>query len=91
MIINAGVNVKNWLIKVYVIRDIFGILVFVNVNAVNHKQYLDYENCKFTAKLADKLVEECTYYNEEVKIILFTTNTWIVIKKMFLNMIMSIK
>ena len=57
------------------IRDIFGILVFVNVNAGNHKQYLDFENCKFTAKLADKLVEECTYYNEEVKIILFTTNT----------------
>ena len=57
------------------IRDIFGILVFVNVNAVNHKQYLDFENCKFTAKLADKLVEGCTYYNEEVKIILFTTNT----------------
>ena len=35
--INAGVNVKNWLIKAVVIKDLFGILTFVNVNAaINH-------------------------------------------------------
>ena len=32
---NAGVNVKNWLIKVYGIKDLFGILVIVNVNVIN--------------------------------------------------------
>ena len=36
MMINVGVNVKNWLIKVYVITDIFGILVTVSVNVINH-------------------------------------------------------
>ena len=35
-IINAGVNAKSQLIKVYVIRDLFGILVIVNVNAINN-------------------------------------------------------
>ena len=36
MMINADVNAKKYLIKVYVIRDLFGILVIVNVNAINH-------------------------------------------------------
>ena len=36
MIINPGVNAKSQLIKVYVIRDLFGILVIVNVNAINN-------------------------------------------------------
>ena len=34
--INAGVNAKNLLIKVYLIRDSFEILVIVNVNLINH-------------------------------------------------------
>ena len=57
MKINAGVNVKNWLIKVVVIKDLFGILVILNVNVINHmmlERYLDYENCKC------RKVEECT-------------------------------
>ena len=33
--INAGLNVKNWLIKVYMMKDLFGILVTVNVNVIN--------------------------------------------------------
>ena len=33
--INTGVNVKNSLIKVGVIMDLFGILAHVNVNVVN--------------------------------------------------------
>ena len=60
MMINASVNVKNWLIKVYVIEDIFGILVIVNVNVIKScdvGEYLDYKCLK---KLANKLVEECT-------------------------------
>ena len=34
MMINAGVNAKNWLIKVYAIKGLFGILVIVSVNVV---------------------------------------------------------
>ena len=36
MMVNSGVNVKNRFINVYVIRDIFGILVTVSVNVINH-------------------------------------------------------
>ena len=35
MMINAGINVKIYLIKVLVIEDIFAILVTVNVNMTN--------------------------------------------------------
>ena len=31
-------------------------------------EYLDYENCKCSKKLVDKLVEECTETVEEVKL-----------------------
>ena len=31
---NADVNVKNWLIKEYAIRDLFGTKVIVNVNVI---------------------------------------------------------
>ena len=34
--INADLNVKTWLTKVYVITDLFGILAIVNVNVINH-------------------------------------------------------
>ena len=86
-------------------------------------EYLDYQNCKCSKRLADKLVEKCSENIVEVKIasenehknkcsswhcilcsfqyylqstlelvlILFTTNTLIVIKKLHLDMIMSIK
>ena len=33
--INVGANVKNLLIKVYAIKDLFGILVIASVNAIN--------------------------------------------------------
>ena len=36
MKINVGVNVKNLLIKVYAIKDIFLILVIINENVINH-------------------------------------------------------
>ena len=35
MMINAGVNAKNWLIKAHAIKDLFGILVIVSVNVIN--------------------------------------------------------
>ena len=34
MKINVGMNVKNLLIKEYATKDLFGILVIVNVNAI---------------------------------------------------------
>ena len=34
--INADANVRNWLTKEYVTKDLFRILVIVNVNAINH-------------------------------------------------------
>ena len=30
-------------------------------------EYLDYENCKYRKKLVDKLIEECTETDDEVK------------------------
>ena len=33
---NAGTNAKNLLIKLYAIKDLFGILVVVSVNTTNH-------------------------------------------------------
>ena len=57
---NADVNAKNLLIKEFVIKDLFRILVTVNVNVINHcdiGEYLDYENCKYRKRLIDKLVD----------------------------------
>ena len=34
--IKADVNVKNRLIKAALIMDLFGIIVYVNVNMINH-------------------------------------------------------
>ena len=34
--LNADVNVKNYLLKEYVIKDVFGILVIVSVNVIKH-------------------------------------------------------
>ena len=36
IVINADVNVKNWLTKEYMIKGSFGILVIVTLNAINH-------------------------------------------------------
>ena len=62
--INADVNVKNWLIKVDVMKNSFRILVTVIVNVINHMIWdstlIDYKNCKCRKKLSDKLVEECS-------------------------------
>ena len=61
--INAGVNVKNWLINVVAIKDLFGILEIVNVNVINHlilENIYIKKNLKCRKKLVDKLVEEGT-------------------------------
>ena len=63
--INAGMNVKNWLTKKWLICDIRFIWNPSNCECECDKlcdlgEYLDYENCKCRKKLNDKLVEECT-------------------------------
>ena len=67
MMINAGVNSKNQLTKVHVIKDLFGILVTVSVNvgkSCDVGEYLDYENWR----CRKKLVEECTENAGEEKL-----------------------
>ena len=71
MMINVDANVKNWLVKVYMIKDI-------HWNPTNYEcksnkscdvgEYLDYENCKYRKNLVDKLVEECTENIDETKL-----------------------
>ena len=36
IMINADVNALNQLVKEYLIKDLFGILVILNVNVINH-------------------------------------------------------
>ena len=36
MMINAGVNAKNYLIKMHLIKDLFRILVIESANVINH-------------------------------------------------------
>ena len=52
------------------IKDLFGILVFVNVNVIkiDIDKYLEYENCKYRKKIAGILIDECTGTIEEVKL-----------------------
>ena len=69
MMINIGVNVKNWFIKVYVIRYIQNpsICECECDNSCDVVEYLDYENCKCRKRLVDKVVEECNEIVQEVK------------------------
>ena len=73
--INVDANVKNWLIKVYAIKNMLGILVIVVKNdececdkSCDFGEYLDYENCKCRKRLVDKLVEECNENIDEAKL-----------------------
>ena len=63
--INAYVNVNNWLIKEYVIKDLFGCECD---KACDVGQYLDYEKCNCRKKLVAQIVDECTEIVEEVKL-----------------------
>ena len=67
--INADVNAKNWLINMYVIKDIFGIQVILSCDV---GEYLDYKDCECRIRLIDKLVDECAEIVEEVKAAIIT-------------------
>ena len=53
------------------IKDLFGIVVIVNVNdkSCNIGEYLDYSNCTCKKKLFDKLVEEYTESINETSLV----------------------
>ena len=46
MMINAHVNANNYLIKVYVKKDLLGILVIVSVNVINHVMSISIQTIK---------------------------------------------
>ena len=71
MMINAGVNTKNWLIKAYEIKDLFGTLIIVSVNVINPAILVSIYTMKCECKksLADKLTEECTENIEETRLV----------------------
>ena len=55
----------------YVIEDIFRILVIASVDAINHVMLVSIwiKNCKCRKKLVDKLVEECNEILEETTLV----------------------
>ena len=46
MMISAGVNAKNQLMKVYAAKDLFGILVMVSVNVINYVMLVNIQTMK---------------------------------------------
>ena len=72
MEINVDVNVKNQLIEMYAIKDLFGILVIVNASAINLVISVNIqiiETVSVDKKLVDPLVEECTENINETKLV----------------------
>ena len=60
LLINADVNVNNSLIKVVVIKDLFGILIIIKVNVINIVILENRETMKYASVekgLVDKLIE----------------------------------
>ena len=53
MKINVGMNVNNWLIKVCMIKYLFGILAIVSVNTINHVMLVNIKTIKNV--IAEKL------------------------------------
>ena len=50
MVINASVNAKNYLIKAYAIRDLFGILVVTSVNVINNVMLVNIQTMQVQKK-----------------------------------------
>ena len=66
MMINVAANVKNWLIVVYVIKDILGIPVIVSVNLINHVMLV--KNCKVEKGWKINVMKECSENTDEAKL-----------------------
>ena len=58
--------------KLYVIKDLFGILVTMNVNVINHvtwRRRVFRLNCKCRKKIVDELVEKCSENIDKIEMI----------------------
>ena len=58
IMINAGVNVKNYLIKMYARKDLFGILVSVRVNVINHVILENIQTMKVASVEKNQLINQ---------------------------------
>ena len=56
--INAYLNARNRLVKVYVMKDLFGILVVVSVNAINHVMLENMQTMKIVRAEKNWLINE---------------------------------
>ena len=50
MVINASENAKNYIIKAYAIRDLFGILVVASVNGINNVMLVNIQTMQVQKK-----------------------------------------
>ena len=55
MMINAGVNAKNWLIKAYAMKDLLGIPVIVSANVINPVILVSIWTITITKKVQKKI------------------------------------
>ena len=55
---DAGANAKNLLIKVCVIKDLFGIQVIMNVNAINHVMQVNIQTMKTVSAGKKQLINQ---------------------------------
>ena len=77
MMINAGVNARNSLIKAYVINDLFGIPVIVSLNVTSPVILVRISTIKIVGakkRLENKLVEEFTENIEETRLVETTSS-----------------
>ena len=56
MKINADVNVKNEFIKEFLIKDLFGILVIVSGNVINHVMLVSIQITKIVSAEKNQLI-----------------------------------
>ena len=56
--INVSVNAKNQLIKGFVIKDLFGILVIANVNVINGVMLVNVQTMKIVSEEKNQLINQ---------------------------------
>ena len=72
MMINADMNAKNSLAKGYVTGDLFAIQVILSENVISQVMLENIQIIRTVSvgkKLFDKLIEECTEDNDEIKLL----------------------
>ena len=56
--INVSVNAKNQLIKGFMIKDLFGILVIANVNVINGVMLVNVQTMKIVSEEKNQLINQ---------------------------------